>query len=254
MPRNTLSEFDKKLREEISNNLKKHTKGLTQAELSDMTGIPTSTLSGYFSKRSTINAGNTQKIADALGINKQDIDPRFKEDFALSHEKKEAETKLINPINFTHNNIKMERVTTADRLKQIMNERNLKQVDILKACQPYCENVKLEKNDLIQYISGKVQPGQDKLTILGKALNVNEVWLMGYNVPSGVKELKLLESTSSKNYDLLELIKKQYGEQTVELLINFQQLDNIDQIKIIERIDMLLENKKYSNKKESFHA
>lgn len=73
-----------------------------------------------------------------------------------------------------------------------MNERNLKQVDILSACQPYCQqyNVKLAKNDLSQYISGKVQPGQDKLTILGMALNVNEVWLMGYDVPA-VKETAL---------------------------------------------------------------
>jgi len=79
MPRNPLSEIEKKLRKEISLNLKKHTKGLTQGELSEMTGIPASTLSGYFAERSTINAGNTQIIADALGIDKQEIDPRFKE-------------------------------------------------------------------------------------------------------------------------------------------------------------------------------
>lgn len=79
MPRNPLSNFEKKLRKEIANNLKTHTKGITQQELSEMTGIPTSTLSGYFAERSTINAGNSQKIADALKIDKQDIDPRFKE-------------------------------------------------------------------------------------------------------------------------------------------------------------------------------
>lgn len=89
----------------------------------------------------------------------------------------------------------MKKLTTSDRLKQIMNERGLKQVDILEACKPYCEKygVKLAKNDLSQYISGKVQPGQDKLTILGMALNVNEVWLMGYNVPSGKDELQSIE-------------------------------------------------------------
>ena len=74
-----------------------------------------------------------------------------------------------------------------------MNERGLKQVDILEACKPYCEKygVKLAKNDLSQYISGKVQPGQDKLSILGLALNVNEVWLMGYNVPVSYTHLTL---------------------------------------------------------------
>ena len=72
----------------------------------------------------------------------------------------------------------MKEVSTANRLKQIMTERGLKQVDILKACKPYCKKygVKLAKNDLSQYISGKVTPGQNKLSILGLALNVNEVW------------------------------------------------------------------------------
>ncbi len=75
--------------------------------------------------------------------------------------------------------------TTADRLKKIMSNRNLKQVDILNLCQPYCKKygVKLAKNDLSQYVSGKAKPRQDKLTVLGKALNVSEVWLMGYDVP-----------------------------------------------------------------------
>lgn len=77
MPRNKLSKFDKELRAQISANLKKYTDGITQYELSEMTGIPVSTLSGYFAMRSTPNAGNIQKIADALHIAKSDLDPRF---------------------------------------------------------------------------------------------------------------------------------------------------------------------------------
>lgn len=77
MPRNKLSKFDKELRAQISANLKKYTDGTTQYELSEMTGIPVSTLSGYFAMRSTPNAGNIQKIADALHIDKSDLDPRF---------------------------------------------------------------------------------------------------------------------------------------------------------------------------------
>ena len=77
MPRNKLSYFDRNLRKQISENLKKYAGHLTQYQLSDMTGIPASTLSGYFSMRSTPNAGAVQKIADALNVNKSDIDPRF---------------------------------------------------------------------------------------------------------------------------------------------------------------------------------
>lgn len=79
----------------------------------------------------------------------------------------------------------MEKTNTANRLNQIMNERNIKQVDILRAAKPFCEKygVKLAKNDLSQYVNGKVEPGQEKLTILGLALNVSEAWLMGFDVP-----------------------------------------------------------------------
>ena len=74
---------------------------------------------------------------------------------------------------------------TAIRLKHIMDLKGYKQVDILNLCKPYCEkyNVKMNKSDLSQYVSGKVEPNQDKLFVLGNALNVSEAWLMGYDVP-----------------------------------------------------------------------
>ena len=66
-----------------------------------------------------------------------------------------------------------------------MVARNLKQIDILNLAKPFCMeyNIRLNKNDLSQYVSGKVEPGQNKLTVLGLALNVSEAWLMGYDVP-----------------------------------------------------------------------
>lgn len=81
----------------------------------------------------------------------------------------------------------MKTENTADRLKQLMRKRNLKQVDILEMAQPYCKryDIRLNKNDLSQYISGKVEPGQNKLLILGLTLDVSEAWLMGYDVPMG---------------------------------------------------------------------
>lgn len=75
--------------------------------------------------------------------------------------------------------------TTSTRLRWLLSERGLKQVDILEKAAPYCKEygVKLNKSDLSQYVSGKVEPGQDKLTVLGLALNVSEAWLMGFDVP-----------------------------------------------------------------------
>lgn len=76
------------------------------------------------------------------------------------------------------------KTTTSERLKEIMNERNLRQVDILDMVAPYSKklNIRLAKNDLSQYVSGKVEPSQEKLTLLSLALEVNEPWLMGYDV------------------------------------------------------------------------
>lgn len=89
----------------------------------------------------------------------------------------------------------MKQFTTADRLKQLMDTRGLKQADIIRAVEPYCKkyNIKLGKSILSQYVSGRTEPGQDKLTILGLALNVSEAWLMGYDVPMDRKTPVSLE-------------------------------------------------------------
>jgi transcriptional regulator with XRE-family HTH domain len=65
-----------------------------------------------------------------------------------------------------------------------MKARNLRQVDILELTAPYCAkyDVKMNKSDISQYVSGKNEPSQDKLVVLGMALNVSEAWLMGYDV------------------------------------------------------------------------
>lgn len=75
--------------------------------------------------------------------------------------------------------------TTSERLKEYMSKYNLRQVDILEKVKPYCDEygVKMNKSDLSQYVSGKNEPGQDKLIVLAKALRVTEPWLMGYDVP-----------------------------------------------------------------------
>ena len=76
-------------------------------------------------------------------------------------------------------------VDTASRLKYLMKERNLRQVDIIRMAEPFCQEYKLKltKSDMSQFVNGKVEPGQWKLAILSRALNVSEAWLMGYDVP-----------------------------------------------------------------------
>lgn len=77
--------------------------------------------------------------------------------------------------------ISMKKCTISQRLKEIMNLMVIKQINILNKAQPICE--KLGSNDLSQYVTGKVEPSQKKLSVLAKALDTNEVWLIGYDVP-----------------------------------------------------------------------
>ena len=97
----------------------------------------------------------------------------------------------------------MKRENTAIRLKQLMQERSLKQVDILEMTKPYCAkyDVKMNKSDLSQYVSGKVEPNQDKLFVLSRALRVNEAWLMGFDVE---KEKEFSGKEASKDIDLIQ--------------------------------------------------
>lgn len=75
--------------------------------------------------------------------------------------------------------------TVEERLRYIMNERSLRQVDILNKVKPLAEKygVRIKKNDLSQYVNGKVEPNQDRIYILAAALGVSEAWLLGYDVP-----------------------------------------------------------------------
>ncbi len=105
----------------------------------------------------------------------------------------------------------MKTENTASRLKALIDERELRQVDILNACIPYCQkyDVKMNKSDLSQYLSGKSEPNQAKLFVLGNALNVSEAWLMGYDVPMDRAEAiknspksEILDKGSEKLLDL----------------------------------------------------
>ena len=65
---------------------------------------------------------------------------------------------------------------TALRLKRALDLRNMKQIELV-------EKTQIGKSAISQYIAGNVVPKQDKLYLLAKALNVNEAWLMGHDVP-----------------------------------------------------------------------
>lgn len=74
---------------------------------------------------------------------------------------------------------------TAERIREAMEDLGLRQADVMRLVEPHCKNlgIKMNKSDLSQYLSGKFEPKQDKLMVLGLALGVSPAWLMGLDVP-----------------------------------------------------------------------
>lgn len=79
MARKKYTEVEQQLIKDISINLKRLLimKGVMQLELSEKTGLATSTISDYVNGKTLISAGNLQKISFALKVPKGDIDPTF---------------------------------------------------------------------------------------------------------------------------------------------------------------------------------
>lgn len=80
----------------------------------------------------------------------------------------------------------MRKSGTSSKLKEIMNQRGLRQIDVINLCKPYCDKYGISHITsalLSQYLTGKCEPMSTRLTVLAQALNVSEAWLMGYDVP-----------------------------------------------------------------------
>ncbi len=76
----------------------------------------------------------------------------------------------------------MAKETFADRLKQAMDEKGKKQIDIIRAAAE--QGVKLGKSHISQYVSGKNIPRTDILHCLAEVLGVDEEWLRNGNKAS----------------------------------------------------------------------
>ena len=121
----------------------------------------------------------------------------------------------------------MERSSTSERLKQLMSERNLRQVDILEKSKPFQKQlgVKMGRSALSQYVTGKSKPDDKKLYLLSKTLDVSEAWLMGYDVD--IKRVPDEERGTTQN-------------EHPEILTIYNQLEEPKQEKVLDYATVLL--------------
>lgn len=66
--------------------------------------------------------------------------------------------------------------TFANRLKMALEMNNMKPIDLAR-------KTKINKSLISSYMSSVCKAKQDKLDLMATVLNVNEAWLMGYDVP-----------------------------------------------------------------------
>lgn len=87
MARPESTAFDKEIRSQVAVNLNTllRRKGWTKADLAKQSQISPSTLSGYFNEKYNITPGNLQILSDIFGVEKGDIDPRYKIDTREVH-------------------------------------------------------------------------------------------------------------------------------------------------------------------------
>lgn len=110
------------------------------------------------------------------------------------------------------------KVSVGTRLQQVMDERNLRAVDLHNLIRPLCKKygINISKSQLSQYINDFNEPGQRRLFILAQALDVNEAWLLGFDV---ARERKPLASTADeRTAEFLSLFKKLTEEQQVTII------------------------------------
>ena len=119
--------------------------------------------------------------------------------------------------------------TFAERLKEAMNTRGFKQIDILRRAEPFCEEygIKLGKSHLSQYLSGKTEPRKDVFAVLAKVLNVNVMWLQGEDVAMET-ELSIKDSnTNGKDVIKMDINQTASSKSTIRHFSKSSKLNNV---------------------------
>ena len=91
--------------------------------------------------------------------------------------------------------------TFANRLKKIMDLNNIKAIEL-------SEKTGISKSQISHWLSGTYKAKQDSLTLLAEFFGVDEIWLMGFDVPMRSERKKL---TEKEEQELLKSVLKRKG-------------------------------------------
>ncbi len=83
-----------------------------------------------------------------------------------------------------------------NRLSKALSYNNMLAVDLVN-------KTGISKSLISGYMNGKYEAKQDNLSLIANALNVNEAWLMGYDVPMHKQSIPTRENISKKDFNIL---------------------------------------------------
>lgn len=118
----------------------------------------------------------------------------------------------------------MKKVEIKDRIRNAMDLRNLTQSEL-------SEKAKIDKGQLSSYLSGKYKPRQKNIEAIARTLNVDEAWLMGFDVPM---ERHIPSSKKDDNYFQTDTERK--------LILSYRKLNEKNQKKCSIYVNTLLTN------------
>ena len=104
-----------------------------------------------------------------------------------------------------------------NRLEKALKIRNIKPVELH-------EKTGISESLLSKYLSGNAVARQKKISLISDVLNINPVWLMGYDIPMESIPIKNIEKIK---IPVLGMVKAGYDYLAQENIIGYESIDNV---------------------------
>lgn len=106
--------------------------------------------------------------------------------------------------------------TFSERLQYALDVRKMKQSDLAKITD-------IGKSSISTYLTGSYEPKQKKIYQIAAALNVNEAWLLGYDVPMERENAAPLQDGGEQEISAIYHSLQKAGKKQLEVFARFLQ-------------------------------
>lgn len=104
--------------------------------------------------------------------------------------------------------------TTSDRLREAMSTKGIKQVDLVRS-------TGIDKGSISSYLSGRYEPKSEAIYKMALALDVEEMWLWGYDVPM---ERRQKQKNNDAISDIVLLLRS--DEEFLSIVLKISKMDS----------------------------